>query len=147
MDIADKTLFAERAHAPEQREAFSLTLKIAGLYGVASVSFGLLVAIFSDSLLVLAYGSKFAGESDVLIAWIPVFTLVGCMMPLESLIYARHAFRGYYIARAAGSVASIGLTLPLTSSFGTTGAVFSCAVGALLAIIGTLLLLQRGTIR
>ncbi len=147
MDIADKTLFAERAHAAEQREAFSLTLKIAGLYCAASLSFGMLVAIFADSLLEFAYGSKFAGESGVLIAWIPVFTLVGCMMPLESLVYARRAFRGYYIARAAGSVAAIGLTLPLTSAFGASGTVLSCAAGALLAIMGTLLLLQRGTVR
>jgi O-antigen/teichoic acid export membrane protein len=147
MDIADKALFAECAQAAEQREAFALTLKIACLYGAASLSFGLLVAIFADSLLELAYGSKFAGESGVLIAWIPVFTLVGCMMPLESLIYARQAFRGYYIARAAGAVAAIGLTLPLTSALGASGTVLSCAAGALLAIIGTLLLLQRGTVR
>lgn len=147
MDVADKTLFAERAHAPEQREAFLLTLKIAGLYAIASASFGLLIAVFSDSLLEMAYGSKFAGHSDVLIAWIPVFTLVGCTMPLESLIYARRAFRGYYIARAAGSVAAIGLTLPLTSSFGASGTVYACAAGALLAITGTVFLLQRGTVR
>jgi O-antigen/teichoic acid export membrane protein len=147
MDVADKTLFAERAHAPEQRAAFLLTLKIAGLYSVASLSFGVLVAVFADGLLEFAYGSKFTGQSDVLVAWIPVFILVGCILPLESLIYARRAFRGYYIARGAGSLAAIGLTLPLTYAFGASGAVLACAAGALLAITGTLLLLQRGTVR
>jgi len=145
LDIADKAGFVDRAGTPYGRNAFHITLRLAALYTAAGCIFGLGVGLFPETLLQLAYGSKFAGERAALIAWVPVFVLLSSVMPIESLVYARRSFRGYYLARGAGSVVAIALTAPLIGHFDETGAIVASAVGSLVAAVGAVYLLARGT--
>jgi len=147
LDLADKAAFAEKASAPHSYAAFLASLKLAGLYAVAGSTFSVLAALFAEPLLQLTYGPKFAGAGSTLIAWGPVFILLGCMMPLESLVYARRCFGGYYFARAIGSVLAIALTAPLVFRFAEKGAILACTAGGLVATAGVVLLLYRDTYR
>ncbi len=145
LDIADKAGFADRAGTPYGRNAFRMTLKLAALYTAAGCIFGLGVGLFPETLLQLAYGPKFVGEHAALIAWVPVFVLLSSVMPIESLVYARRSFRGYYLARGVGSVVAIALTAPLIGHFQETGAIVASALGSLVAAVGAVYLLARGT--
>jgi O-antigen/teichoic acid export membrane protein len=145
LDLADKAAFAEKASAPHSHAAFLASLKLAGLYAIAGSAFSMLVAVFAEPLLLLTYGPKFIGAGPTLIAWGPVFILLGCMMPLESLVYARRRFRGYYFARAVGSVLAIALTAPLVFRFAEKGAILACAAGGFVAAAGVIFLLYRDT--
>ena len=145
LDLADKAAFAEKSSAPHSHAAFLASLKLAGLYAIAGSLFSILAALFAEPLLQLTYGPKFAGAGPTLMAWGPVFVLLGCMMPLESLVYARRRFAGYYFARAVGSVLAIGLTAPLVFRFAEKGAILACAAGGFVAAAGVILLLYRDT--
>jgi len=147
LDVADKVSFAERAAIARGRGALHQALRLAGLYALAGCLFGLAISPFADSLVQLAYGPQFEGKGAVLIAWIPVFVLISCLMPMESLVYARGSFNGYYLARAAGSAVAIGLAPPLIVRFAELGALLACAVGALVAVAATLFMLYRDTDR
>jgi O-antigen/teichoic acid export membrane protein len=145
LDIADKAGFSGRIGPPQRRSALFATLQISGLYASAGCVFGLIVSLFPNTLLQLAYGAKFAGERGALMAWVPVFVLLSCMMPIESLVYARRSFKGYYFARATGSVIAIALSAPLIPHFAEVGAIMASAVGSLAAGVGAVLLLARGS--
>jgi O-antigen/teichoic acid export membrane protein len=145
LDLADKATFAERASTPHSNAAFVASLRLAGLYAIAGSLFSSLVAVFAEPLLQLTYGPKFVGAGPALIAWGPVFILLGCMMPLESLVYARRRFGGYYFARAVGSVLAIALTAPLVFRFTEEGAILACAAGGFVAVAGAVILLYRDT--
>jgi O-antigen/teichoic acid export membrane protein len=143
LDLADKAAFAEKASAPYSNAAFLAMLKLTGLYVVAGSVFSLMVALFAEPLLQLVYGHKFVGAGSSLIAWGPTFILLSCAMPVESLVYARRSFAGYYIARAAGSGLAISLAVPLILHFAENGAILACAAGALVATVGSVILLHR----
>ncbi len=145
LDIADKAGFAERPAAPHGRGGLHLALKLAGTYALVGSIFGLAVCFFADTLLQLAYGSKFAGEGAALMAWVPVFILISCMMPIESLVYARRSFKAYYLARAAGSAVALGLAALLVFRFSEAGAILASAAGSFVAAAGAVLLLARGS--
>jgi O-antigen/teichoic acid export membrane protein len=147
LDVADKAAFAERAALARGWGALSHTLRLAGLYALAGCLFGLAISPFADSLVQLAYGAKFEGRGVVLLAWIPIFVLTSCLMPMESLVYARGSFRGYYLARAVGSAVGIGLAPPLILGFNELGALFACTAGALIVVTATLFMLYRDTDR
>jgi O-antigen/teichoic acid export membrane protein len=147
LDLADKAAFAERAFAPRSYAAFLASLKLAGLYALAGGVFTGAVALFAEPLLQLTYGPKFAGTGPVLLAWSPVFVMLGCSMPLESLVYARRNFSGYYLARAIGSAIAIGLTAPLVFRFAEVGAILACAVGGFIAVSGVILLFYKDSHR
>jgi O-antigen/teichoic acid export membrane protein len=145
LDLADKAAFAEKTFPPHSRAALFAALKLAGFYTVASSLFTVAIVQFAEPLLLLTYGPKFTGVAAVLGAWAPVFILIGCSMPLESLVYARRNFAGYYTARAIGSALAIALTAPLVSSYAESGAILACAVGAFVAVSGAALLLYKDT--
>ena len=145
LDLADKAVFAEKASAPYSNAAFLAMLKLTGLYTIAGGVFSLMVALFAEPLLQLIYGQKFVGAGSSLIVWGPTFILLSCTMPVESLVYARRSFAGYYIARAAGSGLAISLAAPLIFHFAENGAILACAAGALVATAGSIILLHRNT--
>ena len=145
LDLADKAAFAEKSSSPHSSAAFLASLKLSGLYAIAGSAFSVLAALFAEPLLQLTYGSKFIGSGPTLMAWGPVFILLGCMMPLESLVYARRRFGGYYFARAVGSVLAIALTAPLVFRFAEKGAILACAAGGFVAAAGVIFLLYRDT--
>jgi len=147
LDLADKAAFAETSSSPHSYAAFVASIKLAGLYFIAGGVFSIAIALFAEPLLQLTYGPKFAEAGHTLIAWGPVFILLGCSMPLESLVYARRHFKGYYFARAVGSVAAIALTAPLVFRFMEVGAIVACAIGGLIAVSGSILLLYKDTAR
>ncbi len=66
-------------------------------------------------------------------------------MPLESLIYARGAFRGYYAIRGVASLLAIAASVPLILRYFEVGAIMACALGWLIGTMGTFVLLRRGT--
>jgi O-antigen/teichoic acid export membrane protein len=145
LDVADKVAFAERVSAPHGRAAFVAAIKLAAFYALAAALFSGLIGLVAEPLLQLTYGPKFGGFGIALIAWAPVYILIGCTMPLESLVYTRRRFGGYYLARALGSVLAIALTVPLVSKWSQTGAILACAAGAFVAAAGAIFLLHRGT--
>ncbi len=147
LDLADKATFAENSSAPHSRAAFLASLKLAGLYAIFGSVFSISTALFAAPLLQLTYGPKFADAGLAIMAWGPVFILLGCSMPLESLVYARRNFKGYYIARAIGSAVAIALAAPLVFYFMEVGAILACAVGGLIAVSASFVLLYRGTAR
>jgi O-antigen/teichoic acid export membrane protein len=147
LDIADKSIFAEAAKRPFARETQVTTLTLAALYALIALVFGVTVGLFADRLIGLAYGSKFAGFDSALLAWIPVYILLSVSMPLESLIYARHDFRPYFLLRGLASAAAIAAAFPLITLYAETGAILACALGWFIAVTGTLTRVLRTTRR
>jgi O-antigen/teichoic acid export membrane protein len=145
LDLADKQAFSRATGTPYARSTLIFTFKLAALYAVVAGIFCTGAALAAGPLLKLAYGDNFASFSSALIAWAPAFVLASVAMPLESLVYARQEFRDYYIIRAVGSLAAIGLTAVLVSSFFEVGAIAACSIGGAVTILGTVILLLRGT--
>jgi O-antigen/teichoic acid export membrane protein len=146
LDIADKSGFARNARAPHSRAALIITLKLAALYALVAAVFGLTAGLLAESLIALAYGEKFAGSGVVLIAWIPLYMLLAASMPLESLVYMRQSFHGYYLARGIASGAAIAAAYPLILWNPDIGAIAACSIGWLISVAGTLILLAgKGT--
>lgn len=145
LDIADKSMFSEAAKRPYARETLLVTLTLAALYAMIGALFCLMVGLFADRLLGLAYGPRFAGFGAALLAWIPVYVLLSVAMPLESLVYARRDFLRYFQLRGIASFVAIALSLPLMASFAETGAILACAAGWLIAAAGTLVRVIRTT--
>jgi O-antigen/teichoic acid export membrane protein len=145
LDIADKSAFSAGAGKPQTHAAYLHTLKLAALYALIGIAFGAIGGLFAKQLLALAYGTKFAGFETALIAWVPAYVLLSVTMPFESLVYTRRDFRGYYLVRAIASLTAVALSVPLVIWFFEVGAIAACAVGWLIAVIGTIVLLARGT--
>ena len=99
----------------------------------------------ADRIIVLAYGPKFADYSGALIAWAPAYMCLSITMPLESLVYARKAFSGYFIIRGLASLVAIAASVPLIVIYSEVGAIAACTLGWFLAVAGTLIFLARGT--
>ena len=144
-DIADKSAFAKAAREPFSRRALLFTLKLAALYAVIGAAFGIAVVLLADRIIVFAYGPKFAAAGAALIAWVPAYMFMTITMPLESLVYARKAFSGYFVIRGLASLAAIAASIPLIFLYAEVGAITACALGWLLAVAGTLIFLARGT--
>lgn len=144
-DVADKSAFAKAAREPFSRPALLFTLKLAALYAVIGAVFGAAVFLLAERLIVLAYGAKFSGYSSALIAWVPAYMFLSVTMPLESLVYARKAFRGYFVIRGVASLVAIAASIPLILIYSEVGAIAACTLGWLLAVAGTLVFLARGT--
>jgi O-antigen/teichoic acid export membrane protein len=144
-DAADKSAFARAAHDPFSRKALNFTLKLTALYAAIGVIFGVVVFLIADRLIVFAYGAKFADHSAALVAWVPAYILLSITMPLESLVYARKAFHGYFLIRGIASVIAIAASIPLINTYSDIGAISACALGWGIAAIGSLLFLIRGT--
>ena len=80
-----------------------------------------------------------------MLAWLPVYVLMGMAMPLESLVYARRDFRHYFQLRGLASIVAVALSVPLALYYFETGAIAACAAGWLLAVSGTAIRLVRNT--
>jgi O-antigen/teichoic acid export membrane protein len=144
LDVADKSGFSESSRDPYGRSALIFTMKLAALYALVAGLFGLAAGLLAEQTITLAYGEKFAGFGFVLIAWIPLYVLLGASMPLESLVYARRSFRSYYLVRGLASVASIVSAYPLIMWSPGLGAIVACGLGWLIAVFGTFVLLLKG---
>ena len=141
LDVADKARFAKQTNGSP--DALALTLRLASVYALAAIFFGGAACLFSDELIHLAYGEKFAGFGPALLAWVPAYVLVSVSMPFESLVYTRQVFRSYYLVRGVGSIAAVGLTIPLMP-WAEVGAISACGAGSLIAVLGTMFILMRG---
>lgn len=137
-DVADKNLFAE---AKDGKRAAHFIWRLVGIYAVVGVVFGAAAGFGAEHLLALAYGDKFAGHGAAVIAWVPAYVLLSISMPLESLVYARHRFAGYFIIRGIASAAAIAAAFPLVRLYAEIGAIAACALGWLIAVTGTALML------
>lgn len=140
LDVADKNRFAEVA---EGKWAAGFIWKLVALYGVVGILFGLAAGFGAERLLSLAYGQKFAGYGAAVIAWVPVYVLLSMSMPLESLIYVQGRFAGYFTIRGIASVAAILSAIPLIHWYAEIGAIAACALGWLIAVAGTGIMLAR----
>lgn len=145
LDIADKSVFAKVARHPDTRDTLMFTLNCAAFYAVISLVYCVTAGLFANQLVTLAYGSKFSGVGGALLAWLPVYVLMGLAMPLESLVYARRDFRHYFQLRGLASILAFSLSIPLSIYYFETGAIAACAAGWLLAVIGTMIRLVRST--
>jgi len=140
LDIADKSSFAKGAGTAHERSTLRHTMRLAALYAGAAGLFSLVIGIWADQIIALAYGSKFADLGPVLIAWIPVNILISLSMPFESLVYTRREFGSYYLVRGAASVLAIALAAPLIMILSEMGAILACAAGWFAAVAGTIML-------
>lgn len=145
LDVADKSSFAAATRDPNEQGALRFTTKLMGLYALVGIAFGAACASFAEPLIGLAYGAKFSGFGTTLIAWVPAYIFLAMTMPMESLVYARGAFRGYFTIRGVASLFAVAACLPLIARYQDLGAVAACAGGWLIAAAGTFILLVRGT--
>lgn len=145
LDVADKSSFAAATRDPKSRGALLFTGKLMGLYALVGIAFGAACASFAEPLIALAYGAKFSGFGATLIAWAPAYIFLAMTMPMESLVYARGAFRDYFAVRGLASLVAIAACIPLIAQHQDFGAVAACAAGWLIAAGGTFILLVRGT--
>lgn len=141
LDIADKSGFSRATSATSApRSPLRHTLYLAVLYGGVAALFGVAIALWADQIVELAYGPKFAGLGLVLMAWIPVNILISLTMPFESLVYARQEFGRYYFLRGLASVLAIAAAFPLIVAYAEIGAIFACAIGWLVTVLGTIVI-------
>jgi O-antigen/teichoic acid export membrane protein len=143
LDVADKTAFAEIRADPYSAKATRFTLKLVALYGVIGAAIGAVAGLAAEQLLTLAYGPKFSGHGAALIAWVPAYIFLSISTPLESLVYARKAFRAYFAIRGLASVIAIVAAFPLIVWYAEIGAIAACAIGWFVAVAGTTILLVR----
>lgn len=139
-DVADKNLFAEAKDGPR---ATRFIWKLVAIYALVGILFGAAAGLGAERLLALAYGDKFAGYGAAVIAWVPAYVLLSISMPLESLVYTRHRFAGYFIIRGLASAVAIAAAFPLVHRYAEIGAIAACALGWLIAVAGTALMLAR----
>ena len=144
LDVADKSAFAELRADPYSSKATRFTLKLVALYALIGATIGIAVGLGAEQLMTLAYGSKFTGHGGALIAWVPAYIFLSISTPLESLIYARKAFRGYFAIRGLASLIAIAAAFPLIINYGGIGAIAACSIGWFVAVSGTAILLVRG---
>jgi O-antigen/teichoic acid export membrane protein len=144
LDVADKNAFAElRSNQPAPRFIFRLVI----LYAAIGIALGAAFAVASDWLLTFAYGQKFAGYGNAVVAWAFAYALISVSMPLESLVYAQNRFAGYFAIRGAASVIAIAAAFPLIHGYSAVGAIAACALGWLVAVAGTGAMLMRSVRR
>jgi O-antigen/teichoic acid export membrane protein len=143
LDVADKNAFAEIRADPYSAKATRFTLKLVALYAAVGGVVGVAAGLGAEQLLTLAYGTKFSGYGAALIAWVPAYVFLSISTPLESLVYARKAFRGYFAIRGVASLVAIAAAFPLITWYAEIGAIAACAIGWLVAVAGTAILLMR----
>lgn len=144
LDVADKNLFAElRKDQPASRFILKLTV----LYALVGILFGAAAGFGAERLLTLAYGQKFAGYGAAVVAWVPAYILLSISTPLESLVYARNRFAGYFTIRGIASLIAIVAAVPLIHRYAEIGAIVACGLGWLVAVAGTAVMLLRGGAR
>lgn len=140
LDVADKNAFAElRRGQPAPRYIYRLVF----FYAAVGIAAGAGFAFASEWLLALAYGQKFAGYGGAVAAWAVAYALLSVSMPLESLVYAQKRFAGYFAIRGFASIVAIAAAFPLIQGYGAVGAIAACALGWLIAVAGTGVMLMR----
>lgn len=93
----------------------------------------LLLAVFADALLRLAFADQYLGEERVVWLWCVVGLSMLMAQPVESGLYVARRTRRLFFGRVFASVVGLGFAYPLAIHWGASGALIAIACGYMVA--------------
>jgi succinoglycan exporter len=103
---------------------------------LVSIPYLLLAAIFSDELLRLLYGAKYAAYSNELRLWALAALLIVIIRPLDMWLLASLDSRTLFMRKLFGAVATVAAAIPLLPPLGVEGALYAIVIGMAVNLIG-----------
>ncbi|MFG1239290.1 hypothetical protein V5F63_19030 [Xanthobacter autotrophicus DSM 597] len=103
---------------------------------ILTVPFVLFISIFSQDILHLLYGDKFAGTSLTVIGWALFIVLTVTNQPEETRLIITQRSQTLFVSKLLSSIVALGLAPALIPPYGTLGAVTAAvsAIGINLAL-------------
>lgn len=124
-------------HASGRLAAMWRAFGLSSIFALAtSVPASLLLFIFSDEIMTLAYGAQYAPAGSTLQVLAIVQTLTALSIPCASLLIANGQGRSYGVFSLLGLAVNAGLNLVLIDAMGAAGAALASLAGAALIFSG-----------
>jgi len=141
LDAADKNRLRQltRGSTAALRRIFWRTTALYGAIGAAAI---VVLAVFPEPIIRLAYHGKYAGFGWVMIAWGVYSALLGLCMPSQSVIYVLGRQRAFARLTVINACVGTGLALALCPSFGVAGAIIAIVVSMATFVGGGLLIIR-----
>jgi O-antigen/teichoic acid export membrane protein len=135
LDIVDKhSLTDESAGTADGiRAAFWRTFISYACIGLAAV---VVMAVFRQPILRLAYGIKFQAFSLLLPLWGLFSVILAINLPVESILNISRKFNSATVWRMLSALVGTGLAFALCPLWGAYGAALATVFGALIAVVG-----------
>lgn len=106
------------------------------------------VVYFGDNLLVIAYGTRYENEHQLIYFWAAAGFAILLAHPIETGLLVMRAPRQLFISRATAALVALLFALYLIPAFGVSGAVFALIVGwSIAALFGATLLFGNKIIK
>jgi O-antigen/teichoic acid export membrane protein len=141
IDIVDKNFFQTKAMMTE-RDVRDKLFRQTALYGVFGSVFIVLVVLFGEPLIHLAYGEKYSGAGPVLTAFSLWALLLTISFPLETVIVRKGRLNRYNNTRLIAGAAGTAFALYLCPAYGALGGIWSCIIGSVVSTGLTVWLLR-----
>ena len=127
LDAADKNRIrvASSGRTAGARRFIWRTITLYAAIGAAAL---LVLGIFHDEIISLAYHGKYAGLGGILIGWTFYSVLLGLGLPIGSLVYLLHRQRPFTIWTLVSGVVGIVLASALCGRFGMWGAMSATVI-------------------
>lgn len=109
------------------------------LYAAIGAAALLVLVMFHDQIISLAYHGKYAGLGGILIGWTVYTALLGVGLPIGSLVYLLQRQRHFAIWTLASGVVGVALALALCGRFGMWGAMSATGISAAVNLLGGLI--------
>jgi O-antigen/teichoic acid export membrane protein len=120
------------ARAYSSSGASGLTKALRGTQAFALIIGGpylVLVAIFSEPILRLLYGTKYAGHSTELLLWALAALLLLLIRPLDMWLLASLDSRRLFMRKILGALATVSVAVPMLPLRGVEGALYAIVAG------------------
>ncbi|HWZ62149.1 MAG TPA: lipopolysaccharide biosynthesis protein [Steroidobacteraceae bacterium] len=135
LDAADKNRIRTASSggtAGARRFVWRTTL----FYGAIGAAALLILGLFHERIISLAYHGKYSGLGGILIGWTIYSVLLGLGLPIGSLAYLLHRQRPFTAWTLVSGVVGIALALGLCGPFGMWGAMSATGISAAVSLLG-----------
>lgn len=135
LDAADKNrirMASSGGTAGARRFVWRTTL----FYGALGAAALLVLSLFHEQIISLAYHGKYSGLGGILIGWTIYSVLLGLGLPIGSLAYLLHRQRAFTAWTLVSGVVGITLALGLCGPFGMWGAMSATGISAAVSLLG-----------
>jgi O-antigen/teichoic acid export membrane protein len=141
LDIVDKhSLKDVSAGTPDGiRAAFWQTFISYSCIGLGAI---IVMAVFRQPILHLAYGARFQRFSGLLPLWGLFSVILAITLPVESLVNISRKFNSNTLWRLLSALIGVGLAFALCPPWGAYGAALATVLGALFALGGSMYALR-----
>jgi O-antigen/teichoic acid export membrane protein len=141
LDAADKNRFREatRGSTAALRRVFWRTTALYGAIGVAAI---VVLSVFPEPIIALAYHGKYAGFGWVMVGWGVYSALLAVNFPVQSVIYVLGRQKSFARLTVINGCVGTGLALALCPKFGVWGAVIAVVLSMATFVGGGLVIIR-----